>query len=135
MISLDQILLLEQKVESAVKKITQLQMENDALRSKCSELTNALSSKTELLSSFEQDQSKIEDGILKALDRLNSIENSVLKADAESTSKIVINEQPKPAAEVPHVQNSASQVQNISSTPSDGSEDKKSENGGQFDIF
>lgn len=79
MITLDQVLLLEEKVESAVKKIQQLQEENDALRSKCSELTNALSSKSEQLSSFENDQNKIECGIKKALDRLNSIENSVLK--------------------------------------------------------
>lgn len=78
MISLDQILLLEKKVESAVAKIAQLQAENDALRSKCSELTNALSSKSEQLSTFEQDQSKIESGIMNALDRLASIENSVL---------------------------------------------------------
>lgn len=79
MISLDQILLLEQKVESAVKKIQQLQSENDALRKKCAELTNALSTKTEQLSTFETDQSQIEDGIKKALDRLNSIENSFFK--------------------------------------------------------
>lgn len=79
MISLDQILLLEQKVESAVKKIQQLQSENDALRRKCAELTNALSTKTEQLSTFETDQSQIEDGIKKALDRLNSIENSFFK--------------------------------------------------------
>ncbi len=85
MISLDQVLLLEQKVESAVAKIAQLQAENDALRSKCSELTNALSSKSEQLSSFESDQSKIESGILKALDRLNSIENSVLKAAGQAS--------------------------------------------------
>ncbi len=79
MISLDQILLLEQKVESAVEKISQLQAENDALRSKCAELTNSLSAETERLSAFEQDQSRIENGILKALERLSSIENSVLK--------------------------------------------------------
>ena len=79
MISLDQVYLLEQKVESAVEKIQQLQAENDALRSKCTELTNALSAKSEQLSSFESDQSQIENGIKKALDRLNSIENSVLK--------------------------------------------------------
>lgn len=83
MISLDQILLLEKKVESAVAKIAQLQAENDALRSKCSELTNALSSKSEQLSTFEQDQSKIESGIMNALDRLASIENSVLKATGQ----------------------------------------------------
>lgn len=86
MISLDQILLLEQRVESAVAKIAQLQAENDALRSKCSELTNALSSKSEQLSTFESDQNKIESGILKALDRLNSIENSVLKATGQAPS-------------------------------------------------
>ena len=79
MISLDQVYLLEQKVESAVAKIQQLQAENDALRNKCDELTNALSAKSEQLSNFESDQSQIESGIKKALDRLNSIENSVLK--------------------------------------------------------
>jgi len=80
MISLDQVLLLEKKVESAVQRIAQLNTENDALRRKCAELTNALSEKTELLSTFESDQSRIEEGILNALDRLNSVENSVLKA-------------------------------------------------------
>lgn len=79
MITLDHVLLLEQKVESAVKKISQLQAENDALRSRCAELTNALSSKSEQLSAFEQDQGKIESGILKALDRLSAIENLYFK--------------------------------------------------------
>ena len=83
MISLDQVLLLEQKVESAVEKIKQLEGENAALRNKCSELTNALSAKTEQLASFETEQKTIESGIIKAIDRLNSIEHSVLKkADA-----------------------------------------------------
>ena len=78
MISLDQILVLEKKVESAVNKITQLQAENDALRSKCAELTNALSSKSEQLSSFEQDQGLIESKIVNLINRFNNIENSVL---------------------------------------------------------
>jgi len=84
MISLDQVYLLEQKVESAVTKIQQLQDENAALRKKCEELTNALSAKSEQLSTIEQDQGQIESGILKALDRLNSIENSVLKAAGQA---------------------------------------------------
>ena len=90
MISLDQVLLLEEKVESAVAKIQQLEAENDALRNKCSELTNALSAKTEQLASFENEQKTIESGIIKAIDRLNSIENSVLKGAGQSA--------PKPAA-------------------------------------
>ena len=85
MISLDQVLLLQQKVESAVAKIAELnqtvaqkEAENAALRSKCVELTNALSAKTEQFSSFQTDQSKIEEGILKALERLNAVESTVL---------------------------------------------------------
>ena len=119
MISSDQILLLERKVESAVEKISQLQSENDALRTKCAELTNALSDKSELLSSIEQDQSKIENGILKALDRLNSIENSVLRAGSAA---------------------SAAKAQQTSKAPQSApthaaAEPKKAEDDGQFDIF
>ena len=87
MISLEQVLLLEQKVESAVEKIQQLEAENDALRNKCSELTNALSAKSEQLKAYESDQQKIESGIIKAIDRLNSIENSVLKGAGQPAAK------------------------------------------------
>ena len=114
MISLDQVYLLEQKVESAVEKIQQLQAENDALRNKCTELTNALSAKSEQLSNFESDQSQIETGIKKALDRLNSIENSVLKNAAQQNqaapaAKPAVQVSPAPQAQ------SATTVQ---STPS-----------------
>ena len=98
MISLDQVLLLEQKVESAVEKIKQLQSENDALRNKCAELTNALSAKSEQLSTFETDQNQIEDGIKKALDRLNFIENTVLKTVSKVNSQAALNNQ-KPILE------------------------------------
>ena len=114
MISLDQVYLLEQKVESAVEKIQQLQAENDALRSKCNELTNALSAKSEQLSNFESDQSQIETGIKKALDRLNSIENSVLKNAAQQNQAA---QAAKPAVQVAPApqEQSATTVQ---STPS-----------------
>ena len=106
MISLDQVYLLEQKVESAVEKIQQLQAENDALRNKCTELTNALSAKSEQLSNFESDQSQIETGIKNALDRLNSIENSVLKTasqmnQAAQAAKPAVQAAPAPQAETP----------------------------------
>lgn len=86
MISIDQVLLLQQKVESAVQKIVELKSENDALRRQCSELTNALSEKTELLNSFTADEKKIEDSILGALDRLNKIENSVLSQAGQNAA-------------------------------------------------
>lgn len=80
MTTLNQVQLLEEKVEGIVVRLQQLQAENDALRKQCAELTNALSSKSEQLSSYTSDQNEIEDGLKKALDRLNYIENSVLKA-------------------------------------------------------
>ena len=107
MISLDQVYLLEQKVESAVEKIQQLQAENDALRNKCTELTNALSVKSEQLSNFESDQSQIENGIKKALDRLNSIENSVLKNAAQNTQAA---QAAKPVQAAPVAQPAPAQV-------------------------
>ena len=98
MISVDQILLLQNKVESAVQKIEQLKSENDALRTKCSELTNALSEKTELLSGFMADEKKIEDGIMSALSRLSSVENALLdKAGAALSEAANVN--PAPVAE------------------------------------
>ena len=112
MISFDQVLLLEEKVESAVKKIEQLNAENAALRNKCAELSNALKAKSEQFSSFESDQSKIEEGILKALSRLNAVENVVLSATAaqspsnpvpvapvQSTTPSVSEPEPAPAVE------------------------------------
>ena len=119
MISIDQILLLERKVESAVEKIAQLQSENDALRTKCAELTNALADKSERLSSIEQDQSKIENGILKALDRLNSIENSVLRAGSAASAAKTPQSPKAPQSAPAHA----------------AAEPKKAEDDGQFDIF
>ncbi len=97
MISLDQVLLLEEKVESAVAKIAQLNAENAALRRKCAELTNALSAKTEQFSNFQTDQGKIEEGILKALERLNTVENAIHAAAAATTNQ-TIQAAPKTAA-------------------------------------
>lgn len=105
MISVDTILLLQQKVESAVQKIEQLKSENDALRAERSELTKALSEKTELLSRFSADEKKIEDGILGALTRLDAVENAIIdssggfnKVEAEAKAD------PAPAVQADTVQ-------------------------------
>ena len=112
MISLDQVELLEAKIESAVAKITQLQVENDALRNRVQELSNALSAKSEQLSLCEKDQAIIETGILKALNRLNSIENTVLKSAGSSTPVAAVSQ---PAAEAV-VPSSAPVVEEVSET-------------------
>lgn len=117
MISVDTILLLQQKVESAVQKIEQLKSENDALRAERSELTKALSEKTELLSRFSADEKKIEDGILGALTRLDAVENAIIdssggfsnaKADCntlrERQAPLGVSVDPAPAVQADIVQ-------------------------------
>lgn len=133
MISIDQVLLLQQKVESAVQKIVELKAENDALRNKCSELTNALSEKSELLASFTADEKKIEDSILGALDRLNKIENSVLSQAGQNTA-------PKSeAAPLPATNNKSDDVAapefDLDVSTDDNSDQDSDEKEEKFDIF
>ena len=122
MTSPDHVELLVKKVESIVAKTLNLQAENDALRTKCAELTNALSAKTEQLASFEREQSMVEGGILKALERLSSIENSILQAADNSIQQNTVQQIPSAEAQ-PAAAGQNEQPQN-----------PVSENG-QFDIF
>lgn len=80
MISLEQIQLLEQKVESAVAKILQLTEERDSLRQRCVHLEEENNRLQSNILDFHQDQERIEQGIIKALEKLNAVENSVLQA-------------------------------------------------------
>lgn len=133
MISIDQVLLLQQKVESAVQKIVELKAENDALRNKCSELTNALSEKSELLASFTADEKKIEDSILGALDRLNKIENSVLSQAGQNTAS------KSEAAPFPATNNESDDVAapefDLDVSTDDNSDQDSDEKEEKFDIF
>ena len=115
MISVDTILLLQQKVESAVQKIEQLKSENDALRAERSELTKALSEKSELLSRFSADEKKIEDGILGALNRLDSVENALLDSTSQAHQAAV---QPQVQASAQPEQAEPAQAEPVTQTSS-----------------
>ena len=77
MISLDQVRLLEQKVENAVNKILQLQRENAELKERCAFLESQASNLNQKVSNYESDQNQIEEGIVKVLKRLNGVEDAV----------------------------------------------------------
>ena len=87
MITLDQVQLLEKKVETIVSKINDLQRQNSALQEKNRELIEKNSLLMQKISTFEADQNRIEEGILNALDRLNSMENSVLKVGTSAINE------------------------------------------------
>ena len=86
MITLDQVQLLEKKVEAIVSKMNDIQRQNIALQEKNRELIEKNSLLMQRISSFEADQNRIEQGILNALDRLNSMENSALKVGTSATT-------------------------------------------------
>ncbi|MBQ5490926.1 MAG: hypothetical protein IIT68_02600 [Treponema sp.] len=143
MISLDQVLLLQEKVETAVQRLAELTAEkerltseNDALRSKCAELSKALEDKTELVSNLESDQNKIEAGILSALSRLDTVENSVLSAGSASNTNTGTTEAPSQTAEMQDTTASSTDIDEPIPSPSPASQtEQKSSIDGQFDIF
>lgn len=100
MVSLKQVQLLEEKVDSVVERVTKLQYENSALRSRNAELkgqneqlVRKVADLQEALSLYEMDKDRIEQGVERALQRLNTIENSVLRSSGEEE-----HEQPNDAA-------------------------------------
>ena len=86
MITLDQVQLLEKKIEEIISIMNNLQKQNSALQEKNRELIEKNSLLMQRISSFEADQNRIEQGILNALDRLNSMENSALKVGTSATT-------------------------------------------------
>ncbi|MGL4987247.1 MAG: cell division protein ZapB [Treponemataceae bacterium] len=94
MISLEQIQLLEKKVETAITRILELQAENSLLKSSNSDLTiqneqlvQKVADLQESVSVYEVDKDRIEQGIVSALNRLTDVENTVLK-NSEKMTKV-----------------------------------------------
>jgi hypothetical protein len=91
MVTLEQIKLLETKVVRAIDIVTRVTGENAYLKSKLENYQKRIDELEVLIQRFKEDQGRIEDGILSALDRLNEFE-----AAMESSIAPV-----KPAAEKP----------------------------------
>ena len=95
MINLEQVKLLEKKVAKAVDYVERLAKENAALSQRETELHTKLESYQKrideleiLVMGFKEDQGRIEEGILAALDRLNQFEKAMEKSLKDKGSKI-----------------------------------------------
>jgi FtsZ-binding cell division protein ZapB len=100
MVSLEQVQLLESRVARAIEYVGKLTAENSALASEKSSLMSKLDACQKrvdelevLVMRFKDEQSRIEDGIISALDRLNQFEEAVEKSLKERQTAV------KPAAE------------------------------------
>ena len=88
MVTLEQVKLLETKVSRTIDYVKNLTEENSALRNKLDSYQRRIDDLEVLIQRFREDQSKIEDGILSALDRLNQFEDALeATLSARSTQK------------------------------------------------
>ncbi len=100
MITLNQVQLLQKKVEDAVDTIMALRKENAALKERCRAYENNNADLSRRVTSYEEEQNMIEQGIMSVLTRLNTVEDSIRTSVQESVpaaEKAV--EQPVPVAE------------------------------------
>ena len=102
MISLDQVKLLESKVTKAINHVKTVTEENALLKGKLDSYQKRIEELEVLIQLFKEEQSKIEDGILSALDRLNQFEDA-LESTLSTEKKIsmegkeAIKDTPPPA--------------------------------------
>ncbi|MCL2374572.1 MAG: cell division protein ZapB [Treponema sp.] len=80
MVSLEQVKLLESKVARAVDYVKKVTEENRAIKDKLDSYQTRIGELEVLVRQFKEEQSRIEDGILSALDRLNQFEDAVERA-------------------------------------------------------
>jgi len=85
MISLEQVKLLDLKVTRAVDHIKKLTGDNALLRGKLDSYQKRIDDLEILIRNFKDDQNRIEDGILSALDRLNQFEDALQNTLAEES--------------------------------------------------
>jgi FtsZ-binding cell division protein ZapB len=94
MISLEQVQLLEAKVSKAIEYVQQVNTENAALITERASLQKKLDANQKridelevLVMRFKEDQGRIEDGIIAALDRLSQFEEAFENSLKEKTKK------------------------------------------------
>jgi hypothetical protein len=80
MVSLEQVKLLETKVARAIEYVERVTGENALLQGKLDSYQKRIDELEVLVQRFKEDQGRIEDGILSALDRLNQFEDAIEKS-------------------------------------------------------
>lgn len=83
MITLEHVRLLESRVEKALECIERLRSENSELKGSLSSYEKRIFDLESLVQDFQTDQGRIEEGIIHALEKLNTFEESILSAEED----------------------------------------------------
>ncbi|MDR0641210.1 MAG: cell division protein ZapB [Treponema sp.] len=86
MVTLEQVRLLETKVIRAVEYVERISRENSQLQGKLDSYQRRIDELEVLIQQFREDQGRIEEGILAALERLNKFEDAIEKSIADPSS-------------------------------------------------
>jgi TolA-binding protein len=103
MISLEQVKLLESKVTKTIDYVKKVTEENTVLRKKLDSYQKRIEELEVLIRQFKEEQSKIESGILAALDRLNQFEDALeskLSGESKASPKTKVPAESKAQAEI-----------------------------------
>lgn len=92
MVTLDQINQLETKVEKAIQLIQSLKTENDSLRLEIHDKDKRIAELENLILVFKNDQIKIEEGIINALNHLSAFEDTVYQTKSDVTDSAAESE-------------------------------------------
>jgi septal ring factor EnvC (AmiA/AmiB activator) len=104
MVTLEQVKLLEAKVAKAIGYVEKVSSENAELRGKLGSYQKRIDELEVLVQQFKEDQGRIEDGILSALDRLNQFEDAIERSlDTKGKDKKPAKAETKPAEPKPAV--------------------------------
>ena len=97
--NLDHVRLLESKVERAVQMIKSLHTEKDSLKKEIEVKDKRISELEKLIVAFKDDQSKIEEGIINALNQLSAFEDASYARKNEVRPQAAETETPEPSQE------------------------------------
>jgi chromosome segregation ATPase len=151
MITLEQVKLLESKAVRAIEYVERVTRENVQLQGKLDSYQMRIDELEVVIRQFKEDQSRIEEGVLAALDRLNQFEDAIERSLSEGSKKpkktgktqiaVSVELPDDPAPETKPETNREAQPEapessneEIPSLSEDGEDNEESENG-ELDIF
>jgi chromosome segregation ATPase len=147
MITLEQVKLLESKAARAIEYVERVSRENAQLQGKLDSYQMRIDELEVVIRQFKEDQSRIEEGVLAALDRLNQFEDAIERSLSEGSKKpkkmvktpisVSAELSADPAPETKQeVQSEAPESSNEETpSPSEDGGDKEESEDGELDIF
>ena len=144
MINLEQVKLLETRVDKAIDYVERLVKENAALHRHEAEMQTKMESYQKridelevLVTGFKDDQDRIEEGILSALDRLSQFEKAMEKTLREKPAKAAKQQAAAAEAAMADGNSGSGEGQTCFEIPEEAAEGDipKNPNGGELDIF